>query len=77
MKKHEPWIAYDPQDAPPWRPAPPSPSPEELFAAGLSPHRYWGWLDEIDRQMVADITHHHPGLTLSETIEHLWEMGGL
>ena len=77
MKKYEQWVRYEPEDAPPWRPTPPERPPEELFAAGLSPHRYWGWLSARDRQMVMDIMHHHPGLTLAETIEHLWWAGGL
>jgi hypothetical protein len=78
MKKYDEWIRYDPQDAPPAPPpTPPEPPPEELFARGLSPGRYWGRLDADSRALVLDILHQHPKLTLAEALSRLWWLGGL
>jgi hypothetical protein len=48
MKKYEPWVRYEPEDAPPWTPPPFDPlsatSPQELFEHGMAtPEQYLSW----------------------------------
>jgi hypothetical protein len=82
MKKYEPWVRYEPDDAAPWTPPPFDPlnytSPQELFEHGMAtPEQYLSWQTERTQDVVRRAMRHHPGLTIADALEELFWMGGL